>query len=267
MKIALASDIHLEFGDIDLANDQAADVLILSGDICTVPDLVRPGDTMVRDFFSNCSSRFKDVVYVMGNHEHYRGDVSKSHAQAQEVFDELGLANIHLLEKSSVTINDIVFVGGTLWTDCNSHDVMTMWNAGRGMNDYHTIRNSASGHAGGPWRLIPDHTVADHARMKDYICSVVDGQPDQRFVVVGHHAPSEQSVAEMYRHDTLMNGNFFSNLEQFILDRPQIELWTHGHMHNPSDYQIGTTRVVCNPRGYIGHEDRAVNFKLFYFDL
>jgi Icc-related predicted phosphoesterase len=115
--------------------------------------------------------------------------------------------------------------------------------------------------------LIPQHTVADHARMKDYICSVVDGRPDQRFVVVGHHAPSEQSVAEMYKHDTLMNGNFFSNLEQFILDRPQIELWTHGHMHNPSDYTIGTTRVVCNPRGYIGHEDRAVNFKLFYFDL
>ena len=103
--------------------------------------------------------------------------------------------------------------------------------------------------------------------MKDYICSVVDGRPDQRFVVVGHHAPSEQSVAEMYKHDTLMNGNFFSNLEQFILDRPQIELWTHGHMHNPSDYKIGTTRVVCNPRGYIGHEDRAVEFKLFYFDL
>jgi Icc-related predicted phosphoesterase len=103
--------------------------------------------------------------------------------------------------------------------------------------------------------------------MKDYICSVVDSQPNQRFVVVGHHAPSEQSVAEMYKHDTLMNGNFFSNLEQFILDRPQIELWTHGHMHNSSDYTIGTTRVVCNPRGYIGHEDRAVEFKLFYFDL
>jgi len=35
MKIALASDIHLEFGDLDLTNDDNADVLILSGDICT----------------------------------------------------------------------------------------------------------------------------------------------------------------------------------------------------------------------------------------
>ena len=267
MKIALASDIHLEFGDIVLQNDQNADVLILSGDICVVRDLVRKDDTMVRDFFSNCSKQFKQVIYVMGNHEHYRGDFSKSHDQTQEVFDELGLANIHLLEKSTVTIDDIVFVGGTLWTDCNRQDSMTMWHAGRSMNDYRTIQNTRSGKAGGPWRLIPEHTVSDHDRMLNYIRVVVDDKPDQRFVVVGHHAPSEQSVAEMYKNDTLMNGNFFTNLEQFILDRPQIELWTHGHMHNFSDYKIGETRVVCNPRGYIGHEDRAVKFKLFYFDL
>ena len=35
MKIALASDIHLEFGDINLKNDENAELLILSGDICT----------------------------------------------------------------------------------------------------------------------------------------------------------------------------------------------------------------------------------------
>ena len=73
MKIALASDIHLEFGDIVLHNDQAADVLILGGDICVVRDLVRKGDTMVRDFFVNCCTQFKTVIYIMGNHEHYHG--------------------------------------------------------------------------------------------------------------------------------------------------------------------------------------------------
>ena len=35
MKIAVASDIHLEFGDLILKNEENADVLILSGDICT----------------------------------------------------------------------------------------------------------------------------------------------------------------------------------------------------------------------------------------
>ena len=267
MKIALASDIHLEFGDIVLHNDQAADVLILGGDICVVRDLVRKGDTMVRDFFVNCCTQFKTVIYIMGNHEHYHGDFAKSHEQARAVFTELGLTNLHLLEKSTVTIDDITFIGGTLWTDCNRGDAMTMWHAGRDMNDYRTVTNTRSGKNGGAWRLIPEHTVEDHIRMKDYIRIVVEGKSDQRFVVVGHHAPSEQSADEIYKNDTLMNGNFFSNLEQFILDRPQIKLWTHGHMHNVSDYQIGETRVVCNPRGYIGHEDRAVEFELLYIDL
>lgn len=27
-------------------------------------------------------------------------------------------------------------------------------------------------------------------------------------------------------------------------------LWVHGHMHDPFDYEIYGTRVVCNPRGY-----------------
>ena len=36
MKIAICSDLHLEFGPIMLHNDQAADLLILAGDICTV---------------------------------------------------------------------------------------------------------------------------------------------------------------------------------------------------------------------------------------
>ena len=40
MKIALASDIHLEFGPITLTNDESADVLILAGDICVAKHFV-----------------------------------------------------------------------------------------------------------------------------------------------------------------------------------------------------------------------------------
>jgi hypothetical protein len=64
-----------------------------------------------------------------------------------------------------------------------------------------------------------------------------------------------------------MNGAYSSDLDQFILDRPQIKLWTHGHTHEPFDYMIGSTRVVCNPRGYINHEACADNFKLKYVEI
>ena len=38
MKLAIASDLHLEFGDITLKNE-GADVLILSGDIVIANDM------------------------------------------------------------------------------------------------------------------------------------------------------------------------------------------------------------------------------------
>ena len=58
-----------------------------------------------------------------------------------------------------------------------------------------------------------------------------------------------------------MNGAYSSDLSEFILDRPQIKLWTHGHTHDPYDYMIGSTRIVCNPRGYIHYEEIADNFE------
>ena len=39
MKVALCSDVHLEFGTISLENTEGADVLILSGDICVAKDV------------------------------------------------------------------------------------------------------------------------------------------------------------------------------------------------------------------------------------
>jgi hypothetical protein len=57
-----------------------------------------------------------------------------------------------------------------------------------------------------------------------------------------------------------MNGAYSSDLSEFILDHPQIKMWTHGHMHDTFDYLVGSTRVVCNPRGYVKYEQRADEF-------
>ena len=40
-----------------------------------------------------------------------------------------------------------------------------------------------------------------------------------------------------------------------VLASAGARLWLHGHTHAPRDYVVGTTRVVCNPRGY-PHEKR-----------
>ena len=297
MKIALASDIHLEFADLILKNEENADVLILSGDICTAKVFKhKPKErAMVKDFFKRCSFQFPHVVYIMGNHEHYDFDIAKTYDRLKaELID---LPNIHLIEKETWEHNDITFVGGTLWTDMNKNDSLTLWHCGQRMNDFQLIANSnrkthhknvvyaKNSENGSPLRdangeLVierVDHyekssrwsaedSVEDHKKMLDYIRIATEDKTKQ-YVVVTHHAPTPISIAEWYKHDTLMNGAFASDLSEFIMDRPQIKLWTHGHMHNVSDYVVGDTRVVCNPRGYVGYEQRAKEFKLKYLEL
>jgi predicted phosphodiesterase len=125
MKIALGSDLHIEFGQLEVTNAHGADVLILSGDIVTATDLEgwRPeGDSYgnakrFMTFFEQCATSFKHVLYVMGNHEHYHGDFATSADTLRTALEEL--PNIRLMDKESVTIDDITFIGGTLWTDMN----------------------------------------------------------------------------------------------------------------------------------------------------
>lgn len=298
MKIALASDIHLEFGDIELHNDQQAEVLVLSGDICTAKVFKhKPKErAKVREFFTHCSYMFPHVVYVMGNHEHYDFDIALTYERLK--FELAPLENIHLLEKEVFEYKDFTFVGGTLWTDMNKGDSITKWHCGQRMNDFRLITNSnrmthhknvvyaknpdgsgmhlkdANGelvvervdHYEKPSKFSVEDSIEDHGKMLDYIKHTVDDK-SKKYVVCTHHAPTPLSIAECYKHDTLMNGAFHSDLSEFIMDRPQIKLWTHGHMHNVSDYMMGETRVVCNPRGYVKYEQRANEFELKYLEV
>jgi hypothetical protein len=93
-----------------------------------------------------------------------------------------------------------------------------------------------------------------------YIRDIVEANATSKVVVVTHHSPSKASIKPKYAGDNLMNGAYSSDLSEFILDNPQIKLWTHGHTHDVFDYMIGGTRIVCNPRGYKGYEERAEEF-------
>jgi len=300
MKIAICSDVHLEFGQLELENTHNAEVLVLSGDICTAVDL-RVTDSILSsaktdrylDFFTACSRNFPHVVYVMGNHEHYHGDYATSAGILKDALKHL--PNIHVLDKEVFTLGDYVFLGGTLWTDMNNEDEMTMNHVSRRMNDFQICKNSLrevnfktfepkekpEGMSDEDFNLLPyeqryknvfktreatlspQDVVEDHKAMLKFIETNYNMTPPwMTTIVVGHHAPSKSSEHPRYAHDTLMNGAYNSRLDQFIMDRPGIKLWTHGHTHEDFDYMIKGCRVVCNPRGYINYEDRANRFEL-----
>lgn len=287
MRIAIASDVHLEFGDLILKNEENADVLILSGDICVAADF-RESDGIIEigksqryiDFFSRCAFEFPKVLYVAGNHEHYNGDYAETFTILRNYLGHI--QNLHILDKEHVTINDVTFIGGTLWTDMNAQDPMTLAHIRGKMNDFRVIENSNEmvsyrtfdvNEEGTqiprfhkrPAKFLPEDTVQDHKKMLQYINAT--SEPLGKYVVVGHHAPSKASTHPRYQTEVIMNGAYSSRLDDFILNHPQIKLWTHGHTHEEFDYMIGTTRVVCNPRGYINYEDRADEFKLKYVEI
>ena len=267
MRIKLVSDLHLEFDDINIQNDQDYDVLILGGDIMIAQDLhdhPEPNNTSdqaaiangtglgkrqqraqrFRDFFKRCSFQFPHVIYIMGNHEFYHGKFFDGIEYMREECAKY--PNIYMLEQDTKIIDDVVFVGATLWTDLNKGDPLTMHAIEDMMNDFRIIRNDKRGYA----CMSAQDVVSRHARTLTYFDLVLNEHKDKKCVVVGHHSPSFKSVHEMYAHETLMNGGYHSDLSEFILDHPQIVLWTHGHTHYPFDYTIGETRIVCNPRGY-----------------
>jgi len=279
-KLAICSDLHLEFGDINIQNTENADVLILSGDILIAQDLhdfpeqnVRTAAMLemlssrqekvqrFRDFMKRCSFQFPHVVVIAGNHEFYHGNWKASIQHLRDEYNKF--PNIYFLEQDIKVINDVTFIGATLWTDCNKGDPLTLHSLSDMMNDYRIIRNDEHNYT----KLRPAHTMHRHQKTLGYLKAVLPDLKDKKVVFVGHHAPTFNSVHERFLNEKLMNGGYASDLSEFILDNPQIKLWTHGHMHDPSDYMVGETRVVCNPRGYAGHDAQADVFEPKFLDI
>ena len=309
MKIALCSDLHLEHGNILFDNTEGAKVLILAGDITTARGFATEVLTVQKNrfltFFEHISRQFEHVVYVLGNHEHYGMDFLQTKKIIESALQEF--KNVRVLEKQVFTVDDVTFIGGTLWTDCNKQNPLSMMIIQNGMCDFTIIENGertlqatvldyeAMGvsqekyhstrilgmdpeldrkcaapiyktiHL--PDRFKVEDSVTQHYRTLSYIREVTAEQHDRKFVVISHHAPSEQSCHPRYAGDGL-NAAYYSDLFTFVEDRPQIKAWVHGHTHTEFDYQLAETRVLCHPRGYAGYEvHRDAPFTPKYIDV
>ena len=141
MRIQIVSDLHLEFSDINIQNTNNADVLILGGDIMVASKVLKPESEYgirFRDFLKRVSFQFPHVIYIMGNHEFYSDG---------RWFDSIEIMraacgiheNIYMLERDTKVIDDVVFVGGTLWTDMNKFDPLTLHAVRDMMMDYRAI--------------------------------------------------------------------------------------------------------------------------------
>lgn len=249
----LVSDLHLEFGPITLAG---GDTLLLAGDIC-VADLLRPERTdkearkhraRCNQFFFEECAKYDRVFYIMGNHEHYNGVFDHT---ADIIREFIACSNVQLVVDEFVDLSDQYrLFGGTLWTDYNKNDFFCVHAAKDMMNDHQCIKKM-SGDT--PRTFVPADAMDIHHRTMDKLRAGLNDEDSRDIIVMSHHAPHFRSIEPRY-HGSALNGAYYTDLENFILDNPRIKTWVHGHVHHRCDYRIGHCQVACNPRGYYGYE-------------
>lgn len=253
MKLRICSDLHLEFSDIIFppTNDDKNTVLVLAGDTCTIHGSM--AEKRLRPFIKRVSGQFAAVVAIMGNHEHYGGNFRDTKQKYDDFIKAEGVDNYFLLEKSHVQIEDVVFVGATLWTDCDAGknpyaNVMF----GTYMNDGRVIRNGAMSER----PLTAQDTIGDHKTAVFEIERLVTTYKEQGLkpIVVVHHGVTEKSIHRDYNGSAI--NMFFSSEMTQLWQKIQPSLIIHGHTHKCLDYVVDGTdiRVVVNPRGYVTYQ-------------
>lgn len=239
------SDLHCEFYKFTVPSlpEDKETILILAGDI----DLSHHQELII--FLTTLSTQFKHVLYVFGNHEYYKNSFINSVGKVKEKLLNNNINNVHVLDNETIIINDVAFVGGTLWTDFGKYNPISMFDAEQAMSDYKHIR---TGLYDLPYqrKLHPNDVYTSHLKTKNFIFEECKKHKDNnlKVVVITHHSPSFMSVSEGFRGNPY-NDLYHSDLDNLIIETKP-DIWFHGHVHQSFNYFIEDTNIIVNPRGY-----------------
>lgn len=276
MNIQLLSDLHLESNPHFKAQAApGADLLVLAGDIGSYQNDSLLGSLAISDFGL---ARFSPlpvarggagwptpVLFLPGNHEYDGLDFDEAHERLRETCERLGMI---WLERQTVVLAGVRFVGCTLWTDFDAltsrraavneagtgditlgEQLKARDKAFRAANFYlkknHAFRNGRPMLA----EEVREEGLKSQAWLRQALALPFDGPT----VVVTHFAPSLLSADPRYGL-TPGTAGFCNSLDELL---PLASLWLHGHLHCPNDYVRHGCRVVANPLGYARKGEQA----------
>ena len=246
MKIRLLSDLHTEFRlpykTHAMSEYRGEDVLVLAGDIAS-------GATNTMDVINHFLDQgFPRVVYVPGNHEYYGTTINDFDDKMLNFCERT--RNAHFLRPGTVTLDGVMFTGGTLWTNFADNPISQSV-CGRMINDFRQIKNFRTRDA---YDLYYKHL--------DYIQQSYEQRSNPRVVIVTHFLPARECIAPRWQGTELINDYFANDLGSWIADMENTT-WLFGHTHDAVDFTLGTTRLVCNPHGYYNAMNDGVGFDPF----
>jgi hypothetical protein len=283
MNIQLLSDLHLEANPefVPVPAD-GADLLVLAGDIGSY-QVRRDGSVMDEPDWG--LQRFSPlpqfagwpapVVFVPGNHEYDALDLDQAHAELRKTCDRLG---IQWLERESLKMQGVRLIGTTLWSDYDAlgdhapaptparhgraaavapklppdpltHRLRQREKAFRAANHY-LVKMGGQRHG----RLFDAEAMRTlaldcQAWLRAALAEPFDGPT----VVITHFAPTLHSMDPRYGMSPGTAG-FCNALDDLL---PLADLWLHGHLHCPTDVQVGRCRIKANPLGYHDKNEQA----------
>ncbi len=237
MKILLYSDLHLSANELangapSIEKPDSDDIVIVAGDVYNGA----AGVQWVGEHFSDA----RKIIFVPGNHDYYGSTIKQGLQNMHEAGARYGVT---VLNNESIVIDGVKIIGATLWTDYRSmgNQPVAMLQCAYNLLDH---------------RVIKDFWPADARKLHQESIRYISAELATSFktVVVTHHAPHRKSIDKRYATD-LITAGFVSHLPSLV---KKANIWVHGHTHTEFDYSVGTSRVICNPRGYPGETSNNV---------
>lgn len=226
--IQVISDLHLEQyrdGGAEFVNSMdpaGVDILALAGDVISARF-----PTHVRKVFEAIAAKYPQVLYVPGNHELWGGTPKAAMTGLANALAPI--KNVTMLNNQLVTLDGRRFLGGPMW--------FPQWSV---MSDYAATQMSDFTEIEG----FREWVVKENAKFKTFIQeNLQEGD-----VVLTHYLPSTKSLSPRWQ-GSATNPFFVCEMDSLIHEKKPA-LWIHGHTHDSAQYQLASTRVVCNPFGY-----------------
>ena len=259
IRIQFVSDIHLEmirnkyFDPSQIVVPGEAEFLALCGDIGY------PEDAILEEFLRFCSSKYRRVFWVPGNHEFYSPS-STHHMTIQDKFKKMEslchtFPNITLMNQTAVDIagTPLRIIGCPLWTNIPDDFAST---AQKYMNDFRLIYKTQAD------RITVNDLNVWHNSDRAWIESEIRAaeQSGHELVVLTHHLPTQRLVHEKYE-DHPLNVCFATSLDSII--RFPVRAWLCGHSHTANEARVNSVLCALNPGGYpgeteAGHDPRKI---------
>lgn len=247
VKIHIMSDLHLEFNSnvimsIDSLVNKSIDttniILILAGDIGY------PWTENYWNFLKSCCERYCHVIFITGNHEYYSDEYDWNQIN-EMILSKSKPDNLHFLNKSKITIENITFLGCTLWTYIPPKSISHVVEC---MNDYELIYTDKLND-----ELLQTSDVnLEHKSCIDWLEYEINNNDNNNLIIITHHLPSFSLIDKKYAKYHKLNSAFASDLTNLFNEK--IKYWICGHTHSKTKwtYENTNTKFIINPFGYEG---------------